>query len=119
MTIFERLELIRAGYKRTEIDAMIKADAEAAKDPAPEQEKPKDPEPAKEPPKDHAPEQEKPKDPEPAKEQTNEVDLLKKQIDELKKQIQLNNIKSIGMDSKPEKPVEEVLAEAVFGNPAK
>lgn len=111
MTIFERLELIRAGYKRTEIDAMIKADEEAAKekpkDPAPEQEKPKDPEPEKEKPKDPAPEQ------------GNDVDLLKKQIDELKKQIQLNNIKSIGMDSKPEKPVEEVLAEAVFGNPAK
>ena len=113
MTIFERLELIRAGYKRTEIDAMIKADEEAAKekpkDPAPEQEKPKDPEPAKE----------TSKDPDPAPEQGNEVDLLKKQIDELKKQIQLNNIKSIGMDTKPEKPVEEVLAEAVFGNPAK
>ena len=103
MTIFERLELIRAGYKRTEIDAMIKADEEAAK------EKPKDPEPAKE----------TSKDPDPAPEQGNEVDLLKKQIDELKKQIQLNNIKSIGMDTKPEKPVEEVLAEAVFGNPAK
>ena len=101
MTIFERLELIRAGYKRTEIDAMIKADEELAK------EKPKDPEPAKEPPKDPAPEQ------------GNEVDLLKKQIDELKKQIQLNNIKSIGMNTKPEKPVEEVLAEAVFGNPSK
>lgn len=113
MTIFERLELIRAGYKRQEIDAMIREDAELAK------EKPKDPEPAKEPPKDPAPEQEKPKDPEPAPEQGNEVDLLKKQIDELKKQIQLNNIKSIGMDTKPEKPVEEVLAEAVFGNPSK
>lgn len=103
MTIFERLELIRAGYKRAEIDAMIKADEESAK------EKPKDP----------APEQEKPKDPDPAPEQGNEVDSLRKQIDELKKQIQLNNIKSIGMDTKPEKPVEEVLAEAVFGNPAK
>lgn len=103
MTIFERLELIRAGYKRQEIDAMIKADEELAK------EKPKDP----------APEQEKPTDPNPAPDQGNEVDLLKKQIDELKKQIQLNNIKSIGMDTKPEKPVEEVLAEAVFGNPSK
>lgn len=111
MTIFERLELIRAGYKRQEIDAMIREDAERKPDPAPEQEKPKDPEPALE--------QEKPTDPNPAPEQGNEVDLLKKQIDELKKQIQLNNIKSIGMDTKPEKPVEEVLAEAVFGNPAK
>lgn len=111
MTIFERLELIRAGYKRAEIDAMIKADEESAKekpkDPAPEQEKPKDPEPEKEPPKDPAPEQ------------GNEVDTLKAQIEELKKQIQLNNIKSIGLDTKPEKPVEEVLAEAVFGNPTK
>lgn len=115
MTIFERLELIRAGYKRAEIDAMVKADEETAKekpkDPAPEQEKPKDP--------DTAPEQEKPKDPDPAPEHGNEVDSLKAQIEELKKQIQLNNIKSIGLDAKPEKPVEEVLAEAVFGNPTK
>lgn len=101
MTIFERLELIRAGYKRAEIDAMIKADEDAAK------EKPKDPEPEKEPPKDPAPEQ------------GNEVDVLKAQIEELKKQIQLNNIKSIGLEKKPDKPVEEVLAEAVFGNPTK
>lgn len=113
MTIFERLELIRAGYKRTEIDAMIKADEDAAK------EKPKDSEPVKDPPKDPAPEQEKPKDPNPAPEQGNEVDALKAQIEDLKKQIQLNNIKLIGLDTKPEKPVEEVLAEAVFGNPSK
>ena len=99
MTIFERLELIRAGYKRAEIDAMIKADEDAAK------EKLKDPESEKEP----------TKDPEP----NNEVVVLKAQIEELKKQIQLNNIKSIGLEKKPEKPVEEVLAEAVFGNPTK
>lgn len=111
MTIIERLELIRAGYKRAEIDAMVKADEDAAKekqkDPAPEQEKPKDPEPEKEKPTDPAPEQ------------GNEVDVLKAQIEELKKQIQLNNIKSIGLETKPDKPVEEVLAEAVFGNPTK
>ena len=111
MTIFERLELIRAGYKRAEIDAMIKADEDAAK------EKPKDPEPVKEPPKDPEPVKEPPKDPAPAKD--SEVDVLKAQIEELKKQVQLNNIKSIGLDTKPEKPVEEVLAEAVFGNPTK
>lgn len=111
MTIIERLELIRAGYKRAEIDAMVKADEDAAKekqkDPAPEQEKPKDPEPEKEKPTDPAPEP------------GNEVDVLKAQIEELKKQIQLNNIKSIGLEKKPDKPVEEVLAEAVFGNPTK
>ena len=109
MTIFERLELIRAGYKRAEIDAMIKADEDAAK------EKLKDPESEKEPTKDPESEKEPTKDPEP----NNEVVVLKAQIEELKKQIQLNNIKSIGLEKKPEKPVEEVLAEAVFGNPTK
>ena len=106
MTVFERLELIRAGYKRAEIDAMIKADEDAAK--APPEEKPKE-EPQKPP--------EQPK--EQPKDEPTEVDALKSELDELKKQMQLQNIQKIGLDTPPQKPVEEVLAEAVFGNPEK
>ena len=124
MTIIERLELIRAGYKRAEIDAMIKADEDAAK--APPEEKPKE-EPKKDEPK-KPPEQpkEQPKDepkkpPEQPKEQPKdelaEVDALKVELAELKKQMQLQNIQKIGLDTPPQKSVEEVLAEAVFGNP--
>ena len=93
MTIFERLELIRAGYKRTEIDAMIKADEEAAK--APEQ--PKD-----------EPKQEEPKQ--------DEVIRLRQELEQLRKDMQLKNVQSIGLNTNPDVPVEQVLAEAVFGN---
>lgn len=99
MTIFERLELIRAGYKRAEIDAMIKADEEAAKAPEQPQEEPK-------------------KEPEQPKEQ-DEVARLNAEIDNLKKQLQLKNVQSIGLNTSPDKPVEQVLAEAVFGNESK
>lgn len=113
MTIFERLELIRAGYKRAEIDAMIKADEEAAK--APPEEKPKEEQKKDEPKK--PPEQ--PKEQEHEQEQPSEVDTLKAELAELRKQMQLQNIQKIGLDTPPQKPVEEVLAEAVFGNPEK
>ena len=109
MTIIERLELIRAGYKRAEIDAMIKADEDAAK--APPEEKPKE-EPKKDEPK-KPPEQPK----EQPKDELAEVDALKVELAELKKQMQLQNIQKIGLDTPPQKSVEEVLAEAVFGNP--
>ena len=113
MTVFERLELIRAGYKRAEIDAMIKADEDAAK--APPEEKPKE-----EPQKDEQkkpPEQ--PKEPKQEQEQPSEVDALKAELAELRKQMQLQNIQKIGLDTPPQKPVEDVLAEAIFGNPEK
>jgi len=109
MTIIERLELIRAGYKRAEIDAMIKADEEAQK--APPKEEPKQEEPKKEP--------EQPKEQKKEPEQQSEVDSLKAELDELKKQMQLQNIQKIGLDTPPQKPVEDVLAEAIFGNPEK
>lgn len=103
MTIFERLELIRAGYKRAEIDAMIKADEEAAKAPEQPKEEPKQEEPKKEP--------EQPK-------QDEEVVRLRQEIEQLRKDMQLKNVHSIGLNSKPDVPVEQVLAEAVFGNPS-
>ena len=109
MTVFERLELIRAGYKRAEIDAMIKADEDAAK--APPKEEPKQEE-SKKPP-------EQPKEQQKEQEQPSEVDTLKSELAELRKQMQLQNIQKIGLDTPPQKPVEEVLAEAVFGNPEK
>ena len=108
MTVFERLELIRAGYKRAEIDAMIKADEDAAK--APPEETPKE-EPKKE------PEQLK-EEPKKEPEQT-EVDKLKAENAELRKQLQLQNIQKIGLETPPQKAVEEILAEAIFGNPSK
>lgn len=111
MTIIERLELIRAGYKRAEIDAMLKAEEDAAK--APPEEKPKEESQKDEPKK--PPEQPK----EQKQEQPSEVDRLKAELDELRKQMQLQNIQKIGLDTPPQKPVEEVLAEAVFGNPEK
>lgn len=108
MTIFERLELIRAGYKRAEIDAMIKADEEAAKATPPEpREESKQAEP------------EEPKQPEQAEPENEEVQRLKAEIVQLRKEMQLQNIKSIGLESPPNKPVEEVLAEAIFGNESK
>ena len=107
MTIIERLELIRAGYKRAEIDAMIKADEEAQK--APPKEEPKQEEPKKP--------SEQPK--EQKQEQPSEVDSLKAELAEMKKQMQLQNIQKIGLDTPPQKAVEEVLAEAIFGNPEK
>ena len=113
MTIIERLELIRAGYKRAEIDAMIKADEDASK--VPPEEKPKE-EPKKDEPK-KPPEQ--PKEQQKEQEQPSEVDSLKAELAELKKQMQLQNIQKIGLDTPPQKSVEEVLAEAVFGNPEK
>ena len=106
MTIFERLELIRAGYKRTEIDAMIKADEEAAKAPEQPKDEPKQEEPKKEP--------EQPKQDEPKQD---EVVRLRQEIEQLRKDMQLKNVQSIGLNSKPDVPVEQVLAEAVFGNP--
>ena len=109
MTIIERLELIRAGYKRAEIDAMIKVDEEAQK--APPKEEPKQEEP-KNPP-------EQPKEQKQEQEPPSEVDTLKAEIAELRKQMQLQNIQTIGLDTPPQKAVEEVLAEAVFGNPEK
>ena len=109
MTIIERLELIRAGYKRAEIDAMIKADEEAQK--APPKEEPKQEEPKKPP--------EQPKEQKTEPEQPSEVDSLKAELAELKKQMQLQNIQKIGLDTPPQKAVEEVLAEAIFGNPEK
>ena len=109
MTIFERLELIRAGYKRVEIDAMLKADEEAAKATPPElKEESKQPEKAEE-----------PKQPEKAETENEEVQRLKAEIEQLRKEKQLQNIKSIGLSSSPDKPVEEVLAEAIFGNESK
>lgn len=103
MTIIERLELIRAGYKRAEIDAMIKADEEAQKAP----------------PKEEQPKEEQPKEQQKEQEQPSEVDSLKAKLAELKKQMQLQNIQKIGLDTPPQKAVEEVLAEAIFGNPEK
>lgn len=105
MTIFERLELIRAGYKRAEIDAMIKADEEAAKATPPE-------------PREES-NQAEPKQTEQAEPKNEEVQRLKAEIAQLRKEKQLQNIKSIGLDSPPNKPVEEVLAEAIFGNESK
>lgn len=107
MTIFERLELIRAGYKRAEIDAMIKADEEAAKEPP--KEEPKQEEPKKEP---EQQTQEEPK-------QDAELDRLKQEVEQLRKTMQLKNVQSISIDASSEKTVEEVLAEAIFGNPSK
>lgn len=107
MTIIERLELIHAGYKRAEIDAMIKADEEAQK--ASPKEEPKQEEPKKP--------SEQPK--EQKQEQPSEVDSLKAELAELKKQMQLQNIQKIGLDTPTQKAVEEVLAEAIFGNPEK
>ena len=109
MTIIERLELIRAGYKRAEIDAMIKADEEAQK--APPQEGPKQEEPKKPP--------EQPKEQQKEQEQPSEVDSLKAEVADLRKQMQLQNIQKIGLDTPPQTAVEEVLAEAIFGNPEK
>ena len=109
MTIFERLELIRAGYKRAEIDAMIKADEEAQK--APPKEEPKEEELRKLP--------EQPKEQKQEKESPSEVDSLKAELAELKKQMQLKNMQQIGLDAIPQKSVEEVLAEAIFGNQEK
>lgn len=110
MTIIERLELIRAGYKRAEIDAMIKADEEAQK--APPKEEPKQEEPKKPP---EQPEEQKQESRKPL----SEVDSLKAEFAELRKQIQLQNVQKIGLDTPPQKAVEEVLAEAIFGNPDK
>ena len=109
MTIFERLELIRAGYKRTEIDAMIKADEEAAKAPEQPKEEPKQEEPKKEP---EQPKQEEPK-------QDDEVGRLRQELQQLRRDMQLKNVQSIGLNTNPQVPVEQVLAEAVFGNPSK
>lgn len=107
MTIFERLELIRAGYKRTEIDAMIKADEEATKAPEQPKDEPKQEEPKKEP---EQPKQDEPK-------QDDEVVRLRQEIEQLRKDMQLKNVQSIGLKTNPDVPVEQVLAEAVFGNP--
>ena len=109
MTIMERLELHRAGYKRSEIEAMLKADEEAQK--APPKEEPKQEEPKKPP--------EQPKEQKQEQEQSSEVDSLKAELAELRKQMQLQNIQKIGLDTPPQKAVEEVLAEAIFGNPEK
>ena len=102
MTIFERLELIRAGYKRAEIDAMIQAEAETKKEP----EEPKEP----------VIEPEEPKEPviEP---DNHEVTALKERIAELEHALQMQNIQKLGIDTMPAESVENVLAQAVFGNP--
>lgn len=109
MTIFERLELIRAGYKRSEIDAMIKADEDAAK--AQEQE------PKEEPKQELKKEPEQPTQDEP--QQDDEVTRLRQELEQLRKDMQLKNVQSIGLNTNPVVPVEQVLAEAVFGNPSK
>ena len=103
MTVFERLELIRAGYKRAEIDAMIKADEDAAK--APPEEKPEQPK----------PEQPKPEQPKP-EQPTQDNSAVLKAINDLTKAIQLQNMQKISLDTPGGMTAEEALAAGVFGN---
>lgn len=108
MTITERLALIRAGYKRADIDAMIEAEAQQPAEPQDEQHEP-EPQPEPEP----EPQPEQPAEPEA------ELAQLRAEIAELRKGIQQRNFQQIAIDSPPRMTAEEALAQGVFGNTPK
>ena len=103
MTINERLELIRAGYTKAEIEAFEKPE-EPKKGP----EKPKE-EPKTEPKEEPKKEPEKPKD----------DNAVLTAINNLTKAIQLQNMQKIGLETPGGMTAEEALAAGVFGNPIK
>lgn len=105
MTINERLELIRAGYTKADIEAF--ETGTEPEPPKPEPPKPEQPKPEPEPPK---PEPEPPA-------QDNSAVL--KAINDLTKAIQLQNMQKIGLDTPGGMTAEEALAAGVFGNPIK
>lgn len=111
MTYTEVLELIRAGYKKEEIDAMMAAETppgdpkeDAKKDPQPE----KKPDPAK-------------ADPEPEKKTTakkeSETEKLIKalglRLDNLTKSIQASNVNGIEGDGDQEQSADDIIAKLI------
>ena len=88
MTINERLELIRAGYTKSDIEA-FETGAE------PEQPKPEQP---------------KPEQP------VQDNSAVLKAINDLTKAIQMQNLQKIGLDTPGGMTAEEALAAGVFGN---
>lgn len=74
---FETLTLLKAGYSKKEIDAMVKQDQEQPKEPEPKEEKPKEPE----------PKEEKPKEPEEKIDYEKLYNDTQKELDELKKNL--------------------------------
>ena len=90
MTINERLELIRAGYTKADIEAFEKG-AE--------------------------PEQPKPEQPKPITDtDITQYQAIMKSINDLTKAIQLQNMQKIGLDTPGGMTAEEALAAGVFGN---
>ena len=94
MTINERLELIRAGYTKADIEAF-----ETGAEPEPKQPKPE-------------PEPEQPKPEPPAQDNS----AVLKAINDLTKAIQLQNLQKIGLETPGGMTAEEALAQGVFGN---
>ena len=103
MTINERLELIRAGYTKADIEAF-----ETGAEPEPKQPKP-EPEP-KQPKPEPEPEQPKPEPP------AQDNSAVLKAINDLTKAIQLQNLQKIGLETPGGMTAEEALAQGVFGN---
>lgn len=115
MTYTEVLELIRAGYKKEEIDAMMAAEApagdpkeDAKKDPQPDPQPEKKPDPAK-------------ADPEPenkttAKEESETEKLIKAlglRLDNLTKSIQASNVNGIEGDGDKEQSADDIIAKLI------
>ena len=110
MTITERLELIRAGYTKEEINLFETGEEPPEKKDQEPPEK-KDPEP----PKEKDPEQKPPKEKDPEQPAHDDSAVLKA-INDLTKAIQLQNLQKIGLNSPGGTTAEEALAAGVFGN---
>ena len=113
MTYTEVLELIRAGYKKEEIDAMMAAETPAG-DPKEEKKDPQtDPQPD--------PQSEKKSDPEPekkitAKEESETEKLIKAlglRLDNLTKSIQASNVNGIEGDGNNEQSADDIIAKLI------
>ena len=113
MTYTEVLELIRAGYKKEEIDAMMAAETPAGdpkedkKDPQPDPQTEKKPDPAK-------------ADPEPekttVKEESETEKLIKAlglRLDNLTKSIQASNVNGIEGDGDKEQSADDIIAKLI------
>ena len=111
MTYTEVLELIRAGYKKEEIDAMMAAETPAGD---PKEETKKDPQPEKKPDPAKA-------DPEPekkttAKEESETEKLIKAlglRLDDLTKSIQASNVNGIEGDGGKEQSADDIIAKLI------
>lgn len=110
MTYTEVLELIRAGYKKEEIDAMMAAETPAGD---PKEDAKKDPQPD--------PQPEKKPDPEPekkttAKEESETEKLIKAlglRLDNLTKSIQASNVNGIEGDGDKEQSADDIIAKLI------